>query len=330
MNYLFSIIIPLYNNEKYIKECLDSVLSQQYSSWEIIIVDDESTDLGLNIAQSLATKNRKIKIIEKMHSGVSDTRNIGLDKATGKYVIFLDSDDKLTDNALTIISDIIEKYEPDFIKGGNITFGDSTEINIPKNNRLFNSVSEWGTSDSLPLNISGCIYKNEIITNNKITFSSGVSQAEDQEFILKYIANCSSIYTLATPLYGYRIHPDSASASMSSFNHNNAICHLQVALNLLEYFHQKDMAPETYNVLFKCIESIIKKFFVYLLTMPKYYKCQMQAAYNIFYKKASLIDNRISSNILLHIATIDIRIYLIIVKLYIQIRRVWKQFIHIL
>ena len=93
MSNLISIIIPVYNREDYIEECLKSVFEQSFQDYEVIIIDDGSCDNTVNICKQLAEKDSRIKLFEAMHGGVSAARNFGLEKATGKYVFFLDSDD---------------------------------------------------------------------------------------------------------------------------------------------------------------------------------------------------------------------------------------------
>ena len=90
---LISVIIPVYNVEKYIRFCLDSVINQTYKNLEIIIIDDGTKDLSGDIAEEYAAKDSRIKVIHKENGGLSDARNVGLDVATGKYIAFLDSDD---------------------------------------------------------------------------------------------------------------------------------------------------------------------------------------------------------------------------------------------
>ena len=99
---LFSLIIPIYNSEKYLFECINSVIEQQFDNFEIILVDDFSTDQSIKIAKSFLKKNKNIKIIRnKKNEGVSVCRNKGIKIAKGKYIIFVDSDDFLLRDSLS-------------------------------------------------------------------------------------------------------------------------------------------------------------------------------------------------------------------------------------
>ena len=92
---MVSIIIPVYNVEQYLRECVDSVLNQTYSDVEVILVDDESTDQSGNICDEYAEMDSRIKVIHKKNGGVSSARNTGIDKAVGEYLLFVDSDDAI-------------------------------------------------------------------------------------------------------------------------------------------------------------------------------------------------------------------------------------------
>ena len=93
MSDLISVIIPVYNRENVIEECIDSVLAQSYPNFEIIIIDDGSTDLTVNICEKIISKENRIKLIKAEHGGVSNARNIGINQSRGEFIFFLDSDD---------------------------------------------------------------------------------------------------------------------------------------------------------------------------------------------------------------------------------------------
>ena len=108
---LISIIIPVYNSEKYLQRCIDSIKSQTYNNIEILLIDDGSTDNSLQICNENALKDSRINVIHKKNTGVSDTRNIGIAKSKGKYVSFIDSDDYIEKNYIKkLYNAIIDKY----------------------------------------------------------------------------------------------------------------------------------------------------------------------------------------------------------------------------
>lgn len=112
---LFSVIIPVYNAERYLRRCLDSLLRQTFSDWEAICVNDGSTDASSGILKSYSARDSRFKIVEKKNSGVSETRNAALPHAEGRYVIYLDSDDFLHPQLMEICNSLISAENPDLI-----------------------------------------------------------------------------------------------------------------------------------------------------------------------------------------------------------------------
>ena len=113
-----SIIIPVYNAHKYIKECVLSVVGQSYRHWELILIDDGSIDGSSELCETLSRTDSRIRLILKDNTGVSDTRNKGLEIASGKYVIFLDSDDYWCNtNILSEMVTLSEEYNLDVLRG---------------------------------------------------------------------------------------------------------------------------------------------------------------------------------------------------------------------
>ena len=92
---MISIIVPVYNTEKYLRECLDSILAQTYTDIEVILIDDGSKDGSLSICQEYASIDKRVRVYHKENSGVSDTRNFGIEHANGEFISFCDSDDKV-------------------------------------------------------------------------------------------------------------------------------------------------------------------------------------------------------------------------------------------
>lgn len=115
MGKLISVIMPIYNREKELKYSVKSIQKQTYQNLEIILVDDGSNDNSLAICKEFAKTDNRIKVVHKENSGVSDTRNIGLDNATGEYICFIDSDDVILDKYCSYMYNIAEKYNADIV-----------------------------------------------------------------------------------------------------------------------------------------------------------------------------------------------------------------------
>lgn len=113
-----SVVVPVYNVELYLEECVESVLKQDYFHWELLLVDDGSTDASGKLCDELSLRDKRIKVFHKINGGLSSARNLGLDKAKGKYVIFLDSDDYwLTNVCLSNLLQAAENFDADVVRG---------------------------------------------------------------------------------------------------------------------------------------------------------------------------------------------------------------------
>lgn len=110
-NDLVSIIVPVYNVEKYLKKCVDSIINQTYKNLEIVLVDDGSTDNSGKICDEYAKKDSRIKVIHKQNGGLSDARNVGIDNSKGKYITFIDSDDTIENDYVEYLYSLLKKYK---------------------------------------------------------------------------------------------------------------------------------------------------------------------------------------------------------------------------
>ena len=115
---LITIVVPVYNVEKYISDCLDSLISQTYKNIEIILVNDGSKDDSLIICQNYAAIDDRVKVLDVPNGGVSNARNCGIESATGEYIQFVDSDDVITENMTERLVDTMHIYEADMVVCG--------------------------------------------------------------------------------------------------------------------------------------------------------------------------------------------------------------------
>ena len=127
---LVSIIIPVYNVEKYLRQCLDSVIGQTYKNLEIWLVDDGSKDSSGKICDEYAANDYRVNVIHKKNGGLSSARNVALDYITGKYVYFLDSDDFISNDLVAAYLEIITKYDADVVMGTSYEFSGNTNVKI--------------------------------------------------------------------------------------------------------------------------------------------------------------------------------------------------------
>ena len=130
---LISIIIPVYNVEEYLRECVDSVINQTYENLEIILVDDGSTDLSGKICDEYAEKDNRISVVHQQNGGLSVARNTGFVNALGEYVYFLDSDDYIDQNTIETLLSIAEKDNSDIVFFDAISFADTNDFTVKQN-----------------------------------------------------------------------------------------------------------------------------------------------------------------------------------------------------
>ena len=226
-----SIIIPVYNVEKYLKQCLDSVLVQIQEGIELIIVNDGSTDSSYNICKLYEEKYDFIRIINKKNEGVSKARNVALEKAKGEWVMFLDADDMLQKNSLVSLNKC--EYDADIVicnyakehvdnkereKSGNLLPKDLMMkgiLNIPS---YVNSIKEYNYSIDGISNWTcwGKLFKTQIIRDNNIMFPESITHGEDLIFCYQFYAHASKVYYDSTCLYYYRTNNQSVSRTFNS------------------------------------------------------------------------------------------------------------------
>lgn len=167
-NPAISIIIPVYNAEKYLRRCIESVLSQSFTDFELILVDDGSKDSSPQICDEYVAKDDRVRVIHKENGGVSAARNDGLDIAKGEYVTFIDSDDWVKKEYL---QGFYDKHSFDFVIGSfvNEPSGKIRKINecIFIGNKLKDYIKKSYLSNGYPW---GKLYNNKIIKNNNIRF----------------------------------------------------------------------------------------------------------------------------------------------------------------
>lgn len=204
---LISVIVPIYNVEKYLSKCINSILEQTYKNLEIILIDDGSDDSSPQICDKYSKKDKRIKVIHKENKGVSSSRNKGLELSTGKYIVFVDSDDyidkqmieKLYNNLIENKADIsvcnhYYNYQKDTFELKKFLH---QKLTIDNNDKFYNIYNDYSLSTIIPW---GKIYKKEIFAN--IRYPIGKIH-EDEAIILDILTKASRVSYFDEPLYYY-------------------------------------------------------------------------------------------------------------------------------
>lgn len=270
----FSIIIPVFNSEKFIKECVQSVLSQNFNNLEIILINDYSTDRSGKICKELKLNNlNKLKLIQnKKNLGVGASRNIGLNLANGKYIIFLDSDDYLIQNSLDYLYKRIKlKDYPEVIFNHIIQNKEpKTNLNILKyfgEKKLFkNQFLNKTIKKNIILNECWrIVVSKNLIIRNKINFEN-IKIAEDVSFVFKILTNMKNIIINKNKFLFHRSRLDSlkytkgADAALAYYIVYNEIQNYKKKIkNQKEIFDYLDILEENIKSNMKIYFSILNK-----------------------------------------------------------------------
>lgn len=234
-----SIIVPVYNVEKYLAGCLDSLLAQTLKDIDIICVDDGSTDASPKILKEYAKKDKRIKIVTKENGGQSSARNAGLDIAKTELIAFVDSDDILAPNAYELaVSKMTDDI--DFVHFGIQTVG-ATDAKRQKEDDdyyaiRFNGKTKITTDLMLAVDVSPCnkIFRKSVINNHNIFFPEGLKY-EDAYFYNIYALNSKYCFFIRDKLYKYLRHTGSTMANVFTNKPGCSIDHLQIAIKIYEY-----------------------------------------------------------------------------------------------
>ncbi len=212
----FTIIIPIYNAELYIDECLKSIMNQTYSRYEVVMVDDGSTDNSMNICKKYKNADNRFKFFNKANSGVSATRNFGIDNASNRWIIFVDADDLCEINMLETLAEYIHKSINDN-QNVLLTFSYSckyrNKTKIMEYSRKKNKEVDFEdifVNPAIGSFVWNKVFDRDTIRDNSITFEENIYMGEDMLFVADYIQHTSWIYYVDKCLYTYRQRRGSA------------------------------------------------------------------------------------------------------------------------
>ncbi len=276
VNMILSIVIPIFNNEKYLKTLLESIINQTYKDLEIICVDDGSTDKTNIILKEYQNKDKRIKVLFQNHKGPASARNYGLENSTGEYISFIDSDDIVSLNLYTQITDIISKQKFDIVIF-NAGFYDNKKRRTTK--RLFfttKTLKEYENEYSCLTyknfkylffeqeSIVNKVFKRSFLNENNIKFEEN-SNFEDRLFNFNSMLKAKSISVLNRRLYLYR------------YGHNNTMNSKIFAPNskiIFEVFLNTDnmekiILSEYPELKEHFLDSTIQKYTYYFMHSPK-------------------------------------------------------------
>lgn len=205
-NPLVSIIIPIYNTEKYVGKAIESVLNQTYDNIELILVNDGSSDNSGNICEEYTKKDNRIIILNQKNAGVSNARNTGLARAKGEFIEFIDSDDEIHVKKTEILVKTMLENDVDIVFCGfelkgriNKTVRSDTKV-YGRDDFLCKAYKEENLYAIIGSSVT-CLLKRKIIADEKIIFNNEFTVGEDGFFILKYLSYCNKVYVTKEVFY---------------------------------------------------------------------------------------------------------------------------------
>ena len=263
---MISIIVPVYNVEKYLSRCLDSILAQTYTDYELILVDDGSTDTSGALVDEYALKDSRIRAFHGENKGLSGARNRGLDNAKGEYICFVDSDDWIEPTYLKELYDLIEDRQADLaICGYKKNNGDICIIQPDEEN----VTEETGVDAIDNLYGAGCLqyivawnklYKKELFDG--VRFPMGMIH-EDEVICTQILVRAGKVVRTDRILYNYRVNNDASIMSVGySLKRLDIIKAIEIRMDLyrkenLRKYYEKDSFKYLYKILLNIVE--IKK-----------------------------------------------------------------------
>ncbi len=254
---LISVITPVYKVEEYLPKCIESILSQTFTDFELLLINDGSPDNSGKICNKYAERDSRIRVFHQKNQGVSTARNKGLNESKGKYILFVDSDDYLSSGTFLELSKMIDANNVDIILyGTNLVTQNGIKTNKPEKTAVF-SIENYLSNNQCDPGLIKHVIRGGLLEN--IRFTPGIKLAEDIEFMLKTYCRSKNIATINQAFYNIILHEGSATAS--TMTSEKALNHLQVASNIFNFLRKDRISDFMKIVIYEWISILYKGYF---------------------------------------------------------------------
>ena len=208
---MISVLVPVYNTNQYLPRCIDSILGQSFTDFELLLIDDGSTDGSAKICDAYAEKDSRIRVLHKENGSVSSARNLGLNEAKGEWVVFVDSDDWISDNCIKLLTEPLRNKEFDIVVGDYRIIGEfpyNLELSLPEGAYHETGITHTFCNGGIYIMSWNKLYRKEFLLKNQLAFEEGKVHEDE---ILAFEISCleKSFYVVKSVTYYYRIRENS-------------------------------------------------------------------------------------------------------------------------
>lgn len=250
-----SIVVPIYNVENYLKRCIKSLINQTYENIEILLINDGSKDKSKSICESYVDEDKRIKLYNKENGGLSDARNFGIEKATGKYILFVDADDYIEENAIEKLIYFMVNNDLDILTT-NAYMEDGSNTKRLFDNIDFNQKDIMTGIDYYIRRIERShflaavwlnMYKTELIKSNKILFKKGILH-EDEEWTPRIMVAAQRVMYINFPFYHYIVSREDSIINLKDKT-KNMICLFDICTDQEKMFQKMEITKKQHEII---------------------------------------------------------------------------------
>lgn len=253
-----SIIVPVYNKEKYLKRCIDSLINQSFTEIEIILIDDGSTDISLGICKYYEKLDNRISVIEKENGGASSARNVGIRAARGQYILFVDADDYIEETACEDLwNGVLAGENIDIILGDRICYfndGESRQLfhNSKKGGQILSGqeyMQEEIKAGSMYFVVVSALYRRKFILKNQLYFKEGIYD-EDEDWVPRAFILARNVWDTGVLVYHHCVTPGSVMQTNKEKHDRDCVGLCYDLYNFIKKYANKDLKIALENRMF--------------------------------------------------------------------------------